>query len=161
MAEQTIEQLLPDVAARLRAGGRVADIGCGAWKSGIELAREFPRVRVDAVDTDQDAVETASWAAGRAGVSGRLVFHVASPEDAPLTGPYDLVAALDDHDDLAHSLRALRRMRQLASPAGTVMVAAARGDALVDAVYARAAGFRQVDLLPGAAATHHFLRLTP
>lgn len=161
MVEQTIEQLMPDVAARLRAGGRVADIGWGAWKSGIELAQEFPRARVDAVDTDQAAVEQASWAAGRAGVSGRLVFHVAPPEDAPLTGPYDLVASLEDHDDIAHSLRALRRMRQLASPGGTVLVAAAKADALIDTVYARAAGFSRVDVLPGNEATHHFFRLTP
>ena len=160
MVEQ-IEQLMPDVAARLRAGGRVADIGWGAWKSGIELAQEFPRVRVDAVDTDQAAVEQASWAAGRAGVSGRLVFHVSPPEDAPLTGPYDLVASLEDHDDIAHSLRTLRRMRQLASPGGTVLVAAAKADALIDTVYARAAGFSQVDVLPGSESGHHFFRLTP
>jgi 2-polyprenyl-3-methyl-5-hydroxy-6-metoxy-1,4-benzoquinol methylase len=161
MGESTIEQLIPDVAARLRAGGRVADFGCGAWMSGVELAQEFPRVRVDAVDTDQDAIETASWAAGRAGVSGRMVFHVATAEDAPLTGPYDLVTALDEQGDLAHSLRALRRMRQLASPGGTVLVAAAKTDTLIDAVYARAAGFRDVDFLRGALTARHFVRLTP
>jgi SAM-dependent methyltransferase len=161
MTEQTIEHLMPDVAARLRAGGRVADIGWGAWRSGIELAQEFPRVSVDAVDTNQAAVDQASWAAGRAGVGGRVVFHVAHPEDAPLTGPYDLVASLEDHDNIAHSLRALRRMRQLASPGGTVLVAAAKADTLIDTVYVRAAGFSHVDVLPGDETAHHFFRLTP
>ena len=90
-----------------------------------------------------------------------MVFHVATAEDAPLTGPYDLVTALDEQGDLAHSLRALRRMRQLASPGGTVLVAAAKTDTLIDAVYARAAGFRDVDFLRGALTARHFVRLTP
>jgi hypothetical protein len=79
----------------------------------------------------------------------------------PLSGPYDLVASLEDHDDIAHSLRALRRMRQLAGPGGTVLVAAAKADALIDTVYARAAGFSTVDVLADTEAAHHFLRLTP
>jgi hypothetical protein len=52
-------------------------------------------------------------------------------------------------------------MRQLASPGGTVLVAAAKADALIDTVYARAAGFSQVDVLPGGETAHHFFRLTP
>lgn len=153
---------MPDVAARLRRGGRIADFGSHVGQSSIDLAREFPRVVVDAVSDDPAEIEAASWQAGRAGVAGRVVFHVASPEDASLAGPYDLVAALDGRDDLAHSLRALRRMRQLASPGGTVLVAAGeQDDALVDAVYARAAGFSKVDVLPTGNPARRFFRLTP
>ena len=153
---------MPDVAARLRRGGRVADIGSHVGRSSIDFARKFPRVLVDAVSEDQAEIEAASWQAGRAGVAGRVVFHVAPPEDAPLAGPYDLVAALDGRDDLAHSLRALRRMRQLASPGGTVLVAAGeQDDTLVDAVYARAAGFSKVDVLPTGDPARRFFRLTP
>jgi hypothetical protein len=71
------------------------------------------------------------------------------------------VASLEDHDNIAHSLRALRRMRQLASPDGTVLVAATKADALIDTVYVRAAGFSHVDVLPGDETAHHFFRLTP
>jgi predicted O-methyltransferase YrrM len=153
---------MPDVAVRLRRGGRVAELGSHVGQSSIDLAREFPRVMVDAVSEDQAEIEAASWQAGRAGVAGRVVFHVAAPENAPLAGPYDLVAALDGRDDLAHSLRALRRMRQLASPGGTVLVAAGeRDDALVDAVYARAAGFSKVDVLPTGSPALRYFRLTP
>ena len=153
---------MPDVAARLRRGGRVADIGSHVGQSSIDLAREFPRVIVDAVSEDHAEIEAASWQADRAGVAGRVVFHVAPVEDAPLAGPYDLVAALDGRDDFAHSLRALRRMRQLASPGGTVLVPAGEpDDALVDAVYARAAGFSKVDVLPTRDLARRFFRLTP
>jgi SAM-dependent methyltransferase len=156
------EAAMPDVVERLRAGGRVADLGSHVGQSSIDLAREFPRVHVDAVGDDQAEIEAASWQAGRVGVAERIVFHVAAPEDAPLGGPYDLVAAFDGRDDIAHSLRALRRMRQLATPGGTVLVAAGeRDDVLVDAVYARAAGFSKVDILPTHDPARRFFRLTP
>ena len=160
--EEMWEAAMPDVVERLRAGGRVADLGSHVGQSSIELAREFPRVHVDAVGDDQADIEAASWQAGRAGVAERIVFHVAPPEEAPLAGPYDLVAAFDGRDDIAHSLRALRRMRQLATPGGTVLVAAGEeDDALVDAVYARAAGFSKVDILPTPDPARRFFRLTP
>ena len=151
---------MPDVAERLRQGGRVAELGSHVGQSSIDLAREFPRAVVDAVSENQAEIEAASWQAGRAGVAGRVIFHVAPPEEAPLAGPYDLVAAFDGRDDFAHSLRTLRRMRELARPSGTVVVAAGTGDdALVDAVYARAAGFSKVDLLP--VPVGRLFRLTP
>ena len=143
-------------------GGRVAELGSHVGRSSIDLAREFPRALVDAVSENQADIEAASGEAGRAGVAGRVVFHVARPEEAPLAGPYDLVAAFDGRDDFAHSLRTLRRMRHLAAPSGTVIVAAgADDDALVDAVYARAAGFSKVDLLSVPGATGRLFRLTP
>ena len=156
------EAAMPDVVERLRAGGRIAELGAHVGRSSIDLAREFPRVRVDAVGEDQASIEAASWEAGRAGVSERIVFHVAPLAEAPLAGPYDLVAAFDGRDDIAHSLRALRRMRQLATPGGTVLVAAGeQDDVLVDAVYARAAGFSKVDILPTHDPARRFFRLTP
>jgi predicted O-methyltransferase YrrM len=160
--EDVLMAAMPDVADRLRRGGRVVELGSHVGQSSIDLAREFPRAIVDAVSENQAEIEAASWQAGRAGVAGRVVFHVAPPEEAPLAGPYDLVAAFDGRDDFAHSLRALRRMRQLASPGGTVVVAAgADDDALVDAVYARAAGFSKVDLLAVGDTVGRLFRLTP
>ena len=156
------EAAMPDVVERLREGGRVAELGAHVGQSTIDLAREFPRVKVDAVGGDQASIEAASWEAGRAGVAERIVFHVAPLDEAPLAGPYDLVAAFDGRDDIAHSLRALRRMRQLATPGGTVLVAAGeQDDVLVDAVYARAAGFSKVDILPTHDPARRFFRLTP
>jgi|RhiMethySRZTD1v2_1073278.scaffolds.fasta_scaffold83714_2 predicted O-methyltransferase YrrM len=153
---------MPDVAERLRLGGRVAELGSHVGRSSIDLAREFPRALVDAVSENQADIDAASSEASRAGLAGRVVFHVAPPDEAPLAGPYDLVVAFDGRDDFAHSLRTLRRMRHLAAPSGTVVVAAAAGDdALVDAVYARAAGFSKVDLLPVPAVAGRLFRLTP
>ena len=40
----SIREHLPDVAARLEAGVKVADVGCGAAVALITLAQAFPKV---------------------------------------------------------------------------------------------------------------------
>lgn len=114
---------LPDVQARLEAGGRVADIGCGVGWSSIALAKAFPRVRIDAVDIDAASIEQAGRNAGAAGVADRVRFHVAAAETAPLEGTCDLVTAFETLHDMPYPVKALRRMRDLAGPAGVVLVA--------------------------------------
>jgi SAM-dependent methyltransferase len=113
---------LPDVEARLRGGGRVAEIGCGVGWSSIALARAFPRVSIDGVEVDGASVMAARANAVHAGVADRVTFHEAAAESAPLSGPYDLVTALECLHDMAYPVAALRRMRELAVPAGTVLV---------------------------------------
>jgi SAM-dependent methyltransferase len=114
---------MPDVEARLRAGARVADLGCGVGWSAVALARAFPRVRVDAVDIDAASIERARHNAAEHGVADRIAFHVAPAETAPLTPPYDLVTAFECVHDMAYPVPALRRMRELAGPRGAVVVA--------------------------------------
>jgi SAM-dependent methyltransferase len=113
---------MPDVEARLREGGRVADIGCGLGWSSISLAQGFPRTKIDALDLDAASIEQARQNAAQAGVADRVVFHAASAEEAPLSGPYDLVTAFECVHDMAYPTRALRRMRELAAPDGAVLI---------------------------------------
>jgi predicted O-methyltransferase YrrM len=113
---------LPDIEARLRAGGRVAEIGCGVGWSSIALARAFPHARIDGVEVDAASVRAARANALDAGVADRVTFHEAAAETAPLSGPYDLVTALECVHDMAYPVPALRRMRELARPSGAVLV---------------------------------------
>jgi 2-polyprenyl-3-methyl-5-hydroxy-6-metoxy-1,4-benzoquinol methylase len=114
---------MPDVEARLRAGGRVADVGCGLGWSSICLATGFARVRIDAVDVDAASIDQARRNAHEAEVSDRITFHLSAIEDAPLRGPYDLVTAFESLHDMPYPVKALRRMRELAAPNGAVLVA--------------------------------------
>jgi 2-polyprenyl-3-methyl-5-hydroxy-6-metoxy-1,4-benzoquinol methylase len=114
---------LPDIEARLRAGGRVAEIGCGVGWSSISLARGLPNVRIDAIEVDAASVQEARRNAEQAGVADRIVFHQATAEEARVSGPYDLVTAFECIHDMAYPVEALRRMRELAAPDGAVLIA--------------------------------------
>lgn len=114
---------MPDVATRLRAGGRVVEVGCGVGWSSVSLARGIPQVRIDAVDPDAASLVQARRHAAQAGVLDRIAFHEMPLEQAPLAGPYDLVTAFECLHDLPYPVSVLRRMRELAQPGGAVLVA--------------------------------------
>jgi trans-aconitate methyltransferase len=53
---------LPDVQARPKDAvrpARVADFGCGVGWASIELARAFPHIRVDGIDSDDESIRQA------------------------------------------------------------------------------------------------------
>lgn len=117
---------MPDVHARLadpQRPARVLDIGCGIGWSSIALAKGFPAVRVDGVDIDEASIEEAKANARMAGVSDRVSFHRGDASQSGLSGPYDLVCAFECLHDMAHPVEALRSMRELAGPGGTVFIA--------------------------------------
>jgi 2-polyprenyl-3-methyl-5-hydroxy-6-metoxy-1,4-benzoquinol methylase len=114
---------LPDVEARLHAGGRVAEIGCGVGWSSISLARGFPRIRIEAVDVDEASISAAQRNAQEAQVADRIRFHRGAVETVPLAGPFDLVTAFECLHDMPYPVKALRRMGELAGPAGAVLIA--------------------------------------
>jgi 2-polyprenyl-3-methyl-5-hydroxy-6-metoxy-1,4-benzoquinol methylase len=111
---------VPEVAAVLRGGGRIADIGCGVGWSAIGVALAHPAVTVDGFDLDAASIEQARENAGTAGVADRVRFHLQDAAEA--TGRYDLVAAYECIHDLPDPVSVLAAMRHLASPEGIVLV---------------------------------------
>jgi SAM-dependent methyltransferase len=151
---------LPAVDAALRAGGRVADIGCGMGWSSIGVARAYPNARVDGYDVDEPSIEQARHNAIEAGVADRVTFRLSDAgaiggPDA--TGGYDLVMALECVHDLPDPVAVLAAMRRLTGPNGTVLVVDERvadqftapGDDLERLMY----GFSLLCCLPDALAT--------
>jgi 2-polyprenyl-3-methyl-5-hydroxy-6-metoxy-1,4-benzoquinol methylase len=114
---------IPEVHSRLQQGGRVAEVGCGIGWSSIALAQGFPGIRVEGIDPDEASINEARRNAAQAGVSDRVIFHQSTVESAPCQGPYDLVTAFECIHDMPYPVEALRAMRQLASPGGTVLIA--------------------------------------
>lgn len=114
---------LPDVEKKLRAGARVAEIGCGEGWAAIALAKGFPNAHIDAVDSDALSIEHAGENALREGVADRVAFHLASAEEKPLRGAYDFVTAFECIHDMAYPVEALQAMRELALPDGVVLIA--------------------------------------
>ena len=112
---------IPDVDSALRAGGRVADVGCGLGWSAIGIALAYPDATVDGYDVDGPSIEAARRNAREAGVDDRVRFHAV--DAATVDGEsYDAVFAFECIHDLPDPVGVLAAMRRLAGDAGVVVV---------------------------------------
>jgi SAM-dependent methyltransferase len=116
---------LPDVDERLRADppARVADIACGVGWSSIAIARGYPNVRVDGVDSDPASIDRARELAATEGLADRVRFSLADAANPGLDGRYDLVTIFEAVHDMSRPVEALRTAREVLAPDGTVLVA--------------------------------------
>ncbi len=121
---------VPDVHAKLQAGGKIADFGCGVGWSSIGMAQAYPHTQVDGFDLDALSIDKARANAAEAGLTGQVSFHLRDAGDPTLAGQYDLVTAFECVHDMSNPVAALRTMRQLAGQNGAVIIADERvGDA--------------------------------
>jgi ubiquinone/menaquinone biosynthesis C-methylase UbiE len=112
---------LDDVPEKLRAGAKVADIGCGLGASTILLAQEYPNSRFTGSDYHDGSIEIARKRASDAGVADRINFEVASASAFSGSG-YDLAATFDCLHDMGDPLAAARHVREALKPDGTWLV---------------------------------------
>ncbi len=112
---------LDGVQARLKAGGRVADVGCGHGASTILMAQAFPESTFTGFDSHGPSIEKARRAAAAAGVGKRVSFERASSTDFPGQG-YDLVACFDCLHDMGDPVGAAKHVRAALAPDGAWMV---------------------------------------
>lgn len=108
---------MPEIDARLRAGGSVADIGCGNGQALIELAKGYPEARLIGFDLHAPAIENARANAAAAGIGSNLRFEVLDAS-AGIPGSFDLITCFDVVHDMPHPLPALRQIRQALNPGG-------------------------------------------
>ncbi|MGH7857794.1 MAG: class I SAM-dependent methyltransferase, partial [Candidatus Binatia bacterium] len=109
---------LDGVRAKLEAGGRVADVGCGHGASTVILAKAFPKSRFVGFDYHRPSVEAARVRAEEAGVAERVSFEVESAKDYPGDG-YDLVAFFDCLHDMGDPVGAATHVRRSLEADGT------------------------------------------
>jgi SAM-dependent methyltransferase len=120
------------VEAKLRAGARVADVGCGHGASTIVMAKAYPRSSFVGFDYHGPSIERARVLAAEAGVSERVRFEVARAQDYPGDG-YDLVAFFDCLHDMGDPIGAARNVRRSLAPDGTwLLVEPMAGDRIED-----------------------------
>jgi 2-polyprenyl-3-methyl-5-hydroxy-6-metoxy-1,4-benzoquinol methylase len=121
---------LDGVTARLAAGAKVADIGCGHGASTLIMAQAFPNSRFVGLDYHAASIERAKEAAAAAGSPANLAFETATAKDSP-GADYDLVTVFDALHDMGDPVGAARRVREMLKPDGTFMIVEpAAGDSL-------------------------------
>ncbi|RZB13291.1 SAM-dependent methyltransferase [Streptomyces sp. F001] len=109
---------LDGVDAKLTAGARVADVGCGLGSSSVLLAEAYPRTTVVGSDYHRESIRLARKKAAEAGVADRVTFEVAAAQTFGGTD-YDLVTMFDCLHDMGDPLDAARRVRQALAADGT------------------------------------------
>jgi 2-polyprenyl-3-methyl-5-hydroxy-6-metoxy-1,4-benzoquinol methylase len=123
---------LDGVEEKLRAGARIADVGCGLGASSVLMAAAFPRSTVHACDYHQASIDLAHKRAADAGVADRVGFETAGASG--FSGDrYDLVTTFDCLHDMGDPLGAARHIRDALAPDGTwLIVEPAAGDTVAD-----------------------------
>ena len=112
---------LSDTLAKLKAGARVADVGCGLGTSTILMAEAYPKSTFVGFDYHPQSIEMAREAAAKAGVSDRAKFEVAKAKDYPGKG-YQLVAFFDCLHDMGDPEGAARHVLQSLDSDGVWMI---------------------------------------
>ncbi|MEO6034144.1 MAG: class I SAM-dependent methyltransferase [Verrucomicrobiota bacterium] len=112
---------LEGVQAKLEAGAKVADVGCGHGASTIVMAQAYPKSKFFGFDYHAPSIEWAREAAVQAGVGDRVTFEVSSSKS--FAGKdYDLVAFFDCLHDMGDPVGASRHVLQSLKHEGTWMV---------------------------------------
>ena len=123
-AANLVSQWIPaltGVEERLKAGAKVADIGCGHGSSTVLMALSFPKSTFVGYDYHEGSIQTARERAHEAGVADRTKFEVARAKDYPGSG-YDFVTFFDCLHDMGDPVGAAKHVRSTLSPEGTWMI---------------------------------------
>jgi 2-polyprenyl-3-methyl-5-hydroxy-6-metoxy-1,4-benzoquinol methylase len=111
---------LDGVDAKLRAGARVADVGCGHGASVVVMADAYPQSRFHGFDFHAPSIEMSRKRAADAGISDRAEFAVASA--TTYDGEYDLICFFDCLHDMGDPVGAARHAREHLAPGGSVLL---------------------------------------
>jgi ubiquinone/menaquinone biosynthesis C-methylase UbiE len=118
---------MPALMQRLRAGGTILELGCGAGAGLISLARTFPQCTVTGLDPDSTSIALARQHIEEAGFGERVHAEEMRGEDLTSEDAFDFIytqISLHEMDDarivLANARRALKED-------GTLLITEIRG----------------------------------
>ena len=111
---------LDGVEEKLKAGAKIADVGCGHGSSAILMAQAYPNSTVHGYDFHEPSIEEARRKAKAAGVDN-VQFEVASAQDYP-GEDYDFACIFDALHDMGDPVGASRHIRETLKDDGTFML---------------------------------------
>lgn len=115
-------QSTPEIAERLRNGGRVLDVGCGTGSVVLTLAKAFPNASFVGLDTNKASIERARAAAQGEGVGARVRFLAQRTGELDMREKFDLITACDCVHDFAAPVETLKEMHALLKSDGVLFV---------------------------------------
>ena len=112
---------LSGVEEKLKAGAKVADVGCGHGASTLIMAQTYPKSRFWGFDNHEASIKHARQQAAKAGVADRVTFEVAEAAHIPAKG-YDLICFFDCLHDMGRATEACRGAYEALAPEGSVLI---------------------------------------
>ena len=122
--ESVVLPLVPGLEARLLAGARVLDVGCGRGLAMMRLAALFPASRVTGYDLSAEAIGHGREEARRRGIAN-LDLQARDLSDFDVTAEpaaFDVVTAFDAVHDQAQPLRLLRGVHRTLARDGVFLM---------------------------------------
>ena len=112
---------LEGVEDKLKAGARVADIGCGVGFSTLLMAKAYPESEFVGFDFHEGSIAEAGKHAEAHGLSGRVRFETARAKDIAEDG-FDLVTMFDCLHDMGDPHGCAGHVHKMVKPGGTWMI---------------------------------------
>jgi SAM-dependent methyltransferase len=112
---------LSGVEEKLKAGAKVADVGCGLGSSTILMAKAYPNSTFYGFDYHEGSIEMARAAAAREGVADRIQFEAASAKSYP-GNDYDFIAFFDCLHDMGDPAGVAGYVRKTIKDEGSWMI---------------------------------------
>ena len=119
---------LDGVTAKLSAGAKVADVGCGSGIAVLEMAKAFPASEVHGYDISVHAIERAERNKKAAGVSN-AEFHLVTGEALPDDHSLDFVTTFDCIHDMTRPAEVMAAIRGAMADDGTWLMGDIKGAA--------------------------------
>ena len=112
---------LTGIEEKLKAGAKVADVGCGHGASTVIMAQAYPNSEFWGFDNHDASIKHARDAATAAGVGDRVHFEVASAQTIP-DQQFDMIAFFDCLHDMGDPLGACKREAEVLRADGSALI---------------------------------------
>jgi SAM-dependent methyltransferase len=112
---------LTGIEDKLKAGAKVADVGCGHGASTVIMAKAYPNSKFWGFDNHQASIDYARSKAEAEGVADRVKFEVAPAIEIP-NESFDLICFFDCLHDMGDPHGATKRAFECLSEGGSCMI---------------------------------------
>ena len=115
---------VPALAARLEAGARVLDVGCGGGWAIVQIAERFPKTSCVGVDIEPHSVELAQRLIAERGLTERCEARQISADHLAEDGTYDVVTSFLVVHEIAPELKpsAFAAVARALTPGGVFLI---------------------------------------